>query len=149
MLVKDFDYVRGNTAVKPERKHDNIKKDKGRKDLKQVKKKKLANLEKIKKRNATIQIALVIFVLGVATIWRDTKVYDLQTKVGTLNDEIKSVNSENEALKVDLLKNASLTGIENNAESKLGMIPPVKAEKVDVDLSKDYLGGLATQNANK
>ena len=67
--------------------------------------------------------------------------YSLQSQIGGLNDEIKTVNAENEALKVDLLKNSSLKNIEANAKSKLGMITPVDAEKVDVDLSKNYLEG--------
>ena len=40
-----------------------------------------------------------------------------------------------------ILKNSSLKNIESNAKSKLGMIAPVDAEKVDVDLSKNYLEG--------
>ena len=102
---------------------------------------KLAKEQKTKKKTAALQIALVIFVLGVGTIWRDTKVYSLQSQIGGLNDEIKTVNAENEALKVDLLKNSSLKNIEANAKNKLGMITPVDAEKVDVDLSKNYLEG--------
>ncbi len=143
MIVKDFDYVRGNTAVKPQRKYDDIKKDKQRKNQRNNKKKKLATLQKKKKINSTIQVALVIFVLGVATIWRDTKVYNLQTQIGNISNEIKVVNNENEALRVDLLKHSSLKGIEEKAKSKLGMIPPAKADKVNIDLSKDCLNGLA------
>ncbi|WP_024614997.1 cell division protein FtsL [Clostridium sp. Ade.TY] len=142
MIVKDFDYVRGNTAVKPQRKYDDIKKDKQRKNQRNNKKKKLATLQKKKKIAGTIQVALVIFILGVATIWRDTKVYNLQTQVGTINSEIKTMNSENEALRVDLLKHSSLKGIESKAKNKLGMLPPAKADKVDIDLSKDCLNGL-------
>ena len=143
MIVKEFNYVKGNTAVKPERKYDDIKRDKRYKDLEKAKRRrnKLAKEHKTKKKTAALQIALVIFVLGVGTIWRDTKVYSLQSQIGGLNDEIKTVNAENEALKVDLLKNSSLKNIEANAKNKLGMITPVDAEKVDVDLSKNYLEG--------
>ena len=125
MIVKDFDYVRGNTAVKPQRKYDDIKKDKQRKNQKNNKKKKLATLQKKKKINSTIQVALVIFVY----FYSDTISF--------------YINNENEALRVDLLKHSSLKGIEEKAKSKLGMIPPAKADKVNIDLSKDCLNGLA------
>lgn len=146
MIVKEVDYIRGNTANAPQRKYDDIKKDKSLEDAKK-RKNKLLKEKKKKTRNGALQIALVIFVLGVLTIWRDTKVYNLQTQIGTLNNEIKVVNSENEALKVDLLKNSSLKNIESSAQKKLGMIAPVDAQKVNVDLSKDYLAGL--ENSNK
>lgn len=146
MIVKEVDYIRGNTANAPQRKYDDIRKDKSIEDAKK-RKNKLLKEKKKKTRNAALQIALVIFVLGVLTIWRDTKVYNLQTQIGTLNNEIKVVNSENEALKVDLLKNSSLKNIESSAKKKLGMIAPVDAQKVNVDLSKDYLAGL--ENSNK
>ncbi|MDQ0149301.1 cell division protein FtsL [Eubacterium multiforme] len=146
MIVKEVDYIRGNTANAPQRKYDDIKKDKSIEDAKK-RKNKLLKEKKKKTRNGALQIALVIFVLGVLTIWRDTKVYNLQTQIGTLNNEIKVVNSENEALKVDLLKNSSLKNIESSAQKKLGMIAPVDAQKVNVDLSKDYLAGL--ENSNK
>ncbi|MEG1004218.1 cell division protein FtsL [Clostridium sp.] len=146
MIVEEFNYVKGNTAVKPERKYDDIKRDKRYKDLEKAKKRrnKLAKAQKKKNKSAALQIALVIFVLGVGTIWRDTKVYNLQSQIGGLNDQIKTVSSENEALKVDLLKNSSLKSIESSAKNKLGMITPVDAEKVDVDLSKNYLNGAGT-----
>lgn len=151
MIVKEYDYVRGNTAVTPQRKYDDIKKDKRYKNLEDEKKRKnkLIRQEKIKKRNAALQIALVIFVLGVITVWRDTKVYNLQTQVGTINNEIKTVNSNNEALRVELLKHASLINIESNAKNKLKMISPVDAKKVDIDLSKDYLSGIGNRNEDK
>lgn len=141
MIVKEVDYIRGNTVNAPQRKYDDIRKDKSSEDAKK-RKNKLLKEKKKKTRNGALQIALVIFILGVLTIWRDTKVYNLQTQIGTLNNEIKMINSENEALKVDLLKNSSLKNIESSAKKKLGMISPVDAKKVDVDLSKDYLSGI-------
>ena len=146
MIVKEVDYIRENTANVPQRKYNDIKKDKSLEDSKK-RKNKLLKEKKKKTRNGALQIALVIFVLGVLTIWRDTKVYNLQTQIGTLNNEIKTINSENEALKVDLLKNSSLKNIESSAKKKLGMISPVDAKKVNVDLSKNYLSGI--ENSNK
>ena len=146
VIVKEVDYIRENTANVPQRKYNDIKKDKSLEDSKK-RKNKLLKEKKKKTRNGALQIALVIFVLGVLTIWRDTKVYNLQTQIGTLNNEIKTINSENEALKVDLLKNSSLKNIESSAKKKLGMISPVDAKKVNVDLSKNYLSGI--ENSNK
>lgn len=149
MLVEEYDYVQGNTAVNPQRKYNNTKKTKKNINIDKNKKKKLIRQEKIRKRNAALQIALVIFVLGVITIWRDSKVYRLQTEVGTINSDIKKVTSDNEALKVELLKHASLKNIESNAKNKLKMISTVDAKKVNIDLSKDYLSGLGNVNGNK
>ena len=88
MIVKEVDYIRGNTVNAPQRKYDDIRKDKSSEEAKK-RKNKLLKEKKKKTRNGALQIALVIFILGVLTIWRDTKVYNLQTQIGTLNNEMK------------------------------------------------------------
>ncbi len=140
-MIKGQGYVKGNTVLKPQRrvrKPDERKKSEDKSNL--IRKKALR--EKKRNRNAILQIALLVFVLGVMTIWRDTKVYGLQAELGKIKGEISHVKAENEALKVDLLKNASLTNIEKNAKGKLDMVNPADAEKVNIDLSKNYLEGL-------
>lgn len=141
MIVEGQGYVKGNTVLKPQRQIRKPNERKKSEDNSSLIRKK-ALIEKKKKRNAILQIALVAFVLGVMTIWRDTKVYGLQAELGKISGEINQVKAENEALRVDLLKNASLTNIEKNAKGKLDMINPSDAEKVNIDLSKNYLEGL-------
>ncbi|MCR6515412.1 MAG: hypothetical protein ACRDCB_10595 [Clostridium sp.] len=140
VIVKGQGYVKGNTVLKPQRQVNTPNERNKSKNNKKIVRK--ANKNNKDTRNALLQIALVVFVLGVMTIWRDTKVYKLQSELGKFNTEISHVKAENEALKVDLLKNASLKNIEKNAKGKLNMIESQKADKVSVDLSKNYLEGI-------
>lgn len=151
VIVKGNDYVKGSTAIKPQRKVSVPKRDRKYEELEKAKNRRNKRLKVLKreKRNAVLQIALVVFVLGVITVWRDTKVYSIQSKLGEVKDQIHVVNSENEALRVELLKNSSLKNIEENAKNKLKMVDLSDADKVEIDLSKNYLEGLNSTGEDK
>ena len=89
-----------------------------------------------------IQIAMVVLVLGSITIYRDGKVYSLKSDLKNVNKEIKILDAENEAIRVDLLKNSSLKNIENNAKNKIKMLENSEAKKIEIDLSTNHLGDL-------
>ena len=128
MIVKEYEYIRGNTATQPRRSSEPDRKryEELQKAKRERKRRKLE--EERRKRKGARQIAAAIAILGVITIARDTKVYSMQSDLAKLNSEIKSVDDENEALRVELLKVASLDNIKTNAEEKLGMVVATKDE---------------------
>ena len=136
MIVKEFDY-NGSSALKPHRKEQTIPSketyDKKKKKIEQQRRKKQKD-KKIKK--SVYQIVLLILVVGGITISRDVKVYKTQQQLDSLNKEINSVITENEALKVQILKASSLDKIEDTAKNKLKMILPTKENMIKLGESQ-------------
>lgn len=148
MVVKEFDYVQGNTVVKPQRKSTERDRKKYE-ELKRSKKNRNRRLleEKKNRRSAMLQIALTILIVGTVIISRDANVYSIQSKVSDIKSEIKNITAENEAMKVDLLKFSSLDNIKTNAEGKLGMITSTKDSLVEIDMSGNYFQELNDKEA--
>lgn len=139
MIVKEFEYVSGNTVKKPERKSRETDKKKYE-ELQRSKKDRNKRLraEEKKKRNGILQIAAFIFIVGIFIISRDSNVYNTQKDLDKINSEIKIVKDENEALRVELLKVAALKNIKINSETKLGMIPATKENTIQIQLPDEY-----------
>ena len=142
MVKREFDYINGSTAVKPERKNQRKERNYEEYRKAKIRRQKLKKQEKSKKFRNMIQIAMVVLVLGSITIYRDGKVYSLKSDLKNVNKEIKILDAENEAIRVDLLKNSSLKNIENNAKNKIKMLENSEAKKIEIDLSTNHLGDL-------
>lgn len=138
MIVKEFDYVKGNTVVKPNR--QSTESDKKYKELERSKrnKKKRAYEKKKQNRIACLQIAALIFTVGLVVISRDTKVYNMQKELTSINKQISTVTDENEALRIQLLKIGSLDNIKTNAENKLGMSIATKDNTMQIEVPSNY-----------
>ena len=147
IMEKEYDYIRGNMAINPDRKYEDFNDEQRKKDIeraeKEKRKKKMAL--KDKKTKNIIKVALVICVLGVITVMRDGKVYKKQKKLTDIRYEVKNEVATNKALRVDFLKISSLDNIKAAAES-LGMINPNNNEVIAVDMSKNYFPEL-TENS--
>ena len=126
-----------SSAIKPQIKEQTIPSketyDKKKKKIEQQRRKKQKD-KKIKK--SVYQIVLLILVVGGITISRDVKVYKTQQQLDSLNKEINSVITENEALKVQILKASSLDKIEETAKNKLKMILPTKENMIKLGESQ-------------
>lgn len=148
MIVKEFDYVQGNTVIKPQRKSTERDRKKYE-ELKRSKKNRNRRLLEKKKnrRSAMLQIALTILIAGTVIISRDAKVYGIQKSITETKVEIKNITAENEAIKIDLLKFSSLENIKTNAEEKLGMIVSTKDSLVEIDMSGNYFQELDDKEA--
>ena len=138
MIVKEFDYVKGNTVVKPTRKSKES--NKKQKELERAKrnKQKRQHEKQRKTRMACLQIAAVIFFGGFFIVHQDTKVYQKQRELASINNEIRVVTDNNEALRIDLLKMSSLDSIKTNAESKLGMSIATKDNTTQIEVPSNY-----------
>lgn len=141
MAVKKLeDYeINGNVVRKPLRKTTEQEREKY-KQLQRSKKNRQRRLKEERKRNrrAIMQITILIFFMGVLTIFRDSKVFAMQNDLANVNSDIKEEQLENEALKIDLLKGSSLDNIKTTAEKDLGMTIASKDNMVEIDLSENY-----------
>lgn len=140
MIVKEIEYYQnGSAVVNPNRRNreeDKKKYDELRKSKRNREKRRK---EQIKRNKRTaMQAVVLIGIVGMFTLGRDSKVYTKQAELKSIKSEIASVKAQNEALKVTLLKNEALDNIQVNAEERLGMVFAKKENLVEVDLSKDY-----------
>lgn len=156
MARREYDYIKGSTALAPERKRRVQKPDKKYKQIQRRKKlQSKNNVLRNKRKNDrkyVLTIAVVILSLGFITISSDSKVYNMQKSVTDLNTQIKQTEEANEALKVKLIKFSALNNIEQNAGTKLSMIVPKKEETVKIDFSQNYFKDLkstASENNTK
>lgn len=133
MVVKEYNYSSGSSALNPQRQGTSPNRRKSQQNKRhRANKPTKKNLFKRILNNNVAQIAAVILVLGGITIARDAKVFSTQNQLSQVNQEIKTLSSENEALQVELLKSSSLEKIENIAKNKLNMISPTKESIVDI-----------------
>lgn len=147
MVDREYDYIRGNTALNPKRKIQEVDK---RTESESKKRKQKENEKKaIESRKETIknilQVSFVILVLGVATIARNGMVYRIQSDLLNVKAQMKTATAEGKALEVTLLKHSSLEDIKETANS-LGMKSPEKSDFVVVDLTKDFFVDLKNKH---
>lgn len=149
-MEREYDYIRGNTAVNPNRKYKDFDHDQKKKDLEKAELEKRRKLNKLKQERTkeVIQIALIICVLGVGSIMREGRVYKAQQQLSGVKSEMSNVLAANEALRVDLLKVSSLENVKSTAEA-MGMVNPKNKEAINVDMSKDYFPELKENKATK
>lgn len=137
MIVRELDYVKGNIAIKPERKSTRTDNDRKR-ELRNKRRKKKELQKKNYIRKSSIQIAAIIFFVGMVTISRDAKVYTMQKELDKLDTEIETMKDENEALRVNLLKIASLDNIKTQAEERLNMSIATKENTMEIEVPSNY-----------
>lgn len=149
LKLEEYDYIKGNTALSPKRKQTEFDWEKYEQLKKAKKQRNIRINEKRKKiRSGVGQVITLVFVLGFATIMRDSQVYKIQNSIADLDNKINSVVAENEALNVEILKASSLSSIKNNAENGLGMTTPKKENVIKIDLSENNFS-LNENNLNK
>lgn len=137
MIVRELDYVKGNIAVKPERKSTRTDNDRKR-ELRNKRRKKKELQKKNYIRKSSIQIAAIIFFVGMVTISRDAKVYTMQKELDKLDTEIETIKDENEALRVNLLKIGPLDNIKTQAEERLNMSIATKENTMEIEVPSNY-----------
>ncbi|MDV4150663.1 cell division protein FtsL [Clostridium sp. AL.422] len=143
MVNKEYDYIRGNTALNPKRRYDEEKKRQVREEIERQKKEQLRKAQETKKAvvKNILQVASIALVFGVLTIARDGKVYRMQNDLSSVKSNIKTATAENEALRVNLLKLASLDEIKLVA-SETGMVVPQKEDTITINITKDFFADI-------
>ena len=142
MGVREYDYIRGNTALSPDKKIKETEKQR-KKQMIQSKKR-----ERAMKKNILIAgftVGTILFALGSTTLFLDSKIYDYQKKLLILEENLKEEKDVNAAINVKMLKFASFDKIKSTAEDELGMIYPNSESTITIDMSKEYFSHLKTK----
>ena len=139
MSAREYDYIRGNTVTKPNRKYEEIDKKIQKENLERRKREQKRRKEEEKKQlvKNILQVAAIALILGVLTIARDAKVYKMQNELSKVKNNIKVTIAEGEALRASLLKYSSISEIKTSA-TELGMKMPTKDQTISINIEKDY-----------
>lgn len=131
MDVREYDYIRGNTALAPERK---VKVKEKKRKKQQIKK----QFDWKNCRQKVVFWALIVATFGAASLSIDSYVYKMQKDLSNMEIEIENEVAKSEAMKVELLKVSSLDNINDIAINGLNMSYPDKSSSIKIDMSKNY-----------
>lgn len=145
MGVREYDYIKGNTAFLPERK---IEEKEVKEKQQQRNNKKLAQNKK-KLTKDFMGMVFIMFILGASSLSIDGYVYTLQKELSNVELKVSSQLEVNEALKVNLLKISSIEKIKTTAEEELAMVYPEKTGTISIDMSKEYFSHIKEESENK
>ncbi|WP_300381799.1 cell division protein FtsL [Clostridium sp.] len=139
MVNREYDYIRGNTAINPQRKYEDFDKRVDRENLERRKREEQKREKDLKKSfvKNVLQVASIALILGLVNIGINGKVYKLQKQLISVNKEISIAKAEGEAIRVDLLKYASIEDIKESSKAK-GMKTPTKDDTVVINITKDF-----------
>lgn len=139
MSKREYDYIRGNTVTKPNRKYEEIDKKIQKENLERRKREQQRQKQEEKKLivKNILQVASIALILGVLTIARDAKVYKIQNELSNIKSNIQVTIAEGEALRANLLKYSSISDIKASA-TELGMKMPTKDQTISISITKDY-----------
>ena len=146
MGVREYDYIRGNTALAPERKVKELDK------IRDIQRKNIERKAHERKKNLLISgltIATIMFALGATTLYLDGKIHDLQKQLLILEGNMKEEEDVNAAINVEMLRFASFDKIKSTAENELGMVYPSSESTISIDMSKEYFSHLKTEENKK
>lgn len=139
MGAREYDYIRGNTALAPERKV----KEQGKRVEKQRRESERKAYEQRKRTILnTMGMATVLFVLGSTALFVNSQVHDVQKQLLILEEGIKDAEDINAAINVEMLRFASFDKIKTTAENELGMVYPNSESTISIDMSKEYFSHL-------
>lgn len=134
----EYDYIKGNTVRSPLRKIEKENPRKHNKNHKRLERNKRLKEKRKNDRKYLLNVAVIILCCGSITILGDSKVYNMQKRIRAIDGEINSLNEENEALRITILKYSSLKNIQDSAQNQLSMQTPQKGDSINIDCSNDY-----------
>lgn len=144
---REYNYIRGNTALSPERKIKELDK------TREIQRRSIERKAQKQRKDFLIsglKVAAIIFALGTTTLYLDSKIHDLQKQLLILEEDIKEEEDVNAAINVEMLTFASFDKIKSTAENELGMIYPSSQDTISIDMSKEYFSHLKDEeNTNK
>lgn len=126
-MLNDKALIRGNTVLAPNQipESDSISR-----------RQKNVHRKKSNKKLIIIRNIVIAFIVGIILIWRYCMIYDLQRNLNEVNQNIVTLNRENENLKVELVKYNNIQYIEDIAVNKLKMVVPDRSDAIYANISK-------------
>lgn len=143
---REYNYIRGNTALSPERKVKEL--DKTR-EIQRKSKQRKAYQQRKSLLISGLTVATIMFALGTTTLYLDSKIHDLQKQLLILEGDMKEEEDVNAAINVEMLKFASFDKIKSTAENELGMVYPSSKDTISIDMSKEYFSHLKDEENKK
>lgn len=139
-------YINGNTLPKPE-----IRDPREREKYEELKKSKRESKEaiqnkRIKKKLKVMRNIFVAFIIGLTLILRYSVLYSTQQDINKSKIMVSSINSDNENLRLKLLKNSNMKTIEENAVNNVKMIYPDKNKVIYEDINKNNFKTATSSN---
>ena len=98
MGVREYDYIRGNTAVKPQRRIEERQVNKELQRKRREAKQKL-NQKRTQRIKSMATVATLVFALGASNLAINGYVYKMQNKLSDLEVNVKEQKDISEALK--------------------------------------------------
>lgn len=137
-MLTEKEYVNGNNVILPNREDETRV---NRENLR-IKKKNTANKNKLNEKRKkhhinTIKAIALVFICGIIVVWRYGVAYNVQKELTSIKSEQSALIRANDNLKLELKKVNNFKYIEENAESKFGMVKPDNNNVIIADLSKD------------
>ncbi|MDP4177031.1 MAG: hypothetical protein Q8900_01660 [Bacillota bacterium] len=145
MVMNKENLIVGNTVLSPQ--HETFEKEyekltKYKKEINAINKQK-----RIQNKIKTMIFIAILFAVGFSVIYRYSVLYSMEKNMYSLDSKIENVKTDNENLKIKLLKNSNLKKLDD-AATKLNMFYPTKSSVIYCDLAKDNFSK-AKENKNK
>lgn len=137
-MLTEKEYVNGNNVILPNREDETqVKRENLRKKKHSNVTKNKLNEKKKKQHINTIKAIAIVFICGLIVVWRYGAAYNVQKQLTSIKSEQNALVRVNDNLKLELKKVNNFKYIEENAESKFGMVKPDNNNVIIADLSKD------------
>ncbi|MGV8984386.1 hypothetical protein [Clostridium sp.] len=137
IVAKNKFELDGNTVLAPDeqvrkRRYEDLEKSK--QQTQQSKK-----VKDIKSKKSILKNILLGFVIGITIIARYCMIYNYQDTTSKAKAQIETLNKENDAYKLELIKFRNIGRIEQTATTKLHMVKPSISDVQYCNLSKNNL----------
>lgn len=147
MVQKEF-YINGNTLPKPE-----IRDPREKEKYEELKKSKRESKEsihnrRVKKKLKVMRNIIFVFIIGITLIWRYSVLYSTQQQITKAKITSNTINSDNENLRLMLLKNSNMKTVEEYAVNNIKMVYPDKNQALYENLNKNNFKMASTSNKN-
>lgn len=139
VLVGKQKIINGNTVLVPQYEPSTQEEKEEYEKLRKAKRES-QNLHRYKnnKKKAKVILSIALaFAIGITFIWRCSVLYSVQKNLDDAKTQANSLVTENESLKVNLLKNSGIEIVESTAISKLKMAYPEKNHVAKCNFGKD------------
>ncbi|MGH4140952.1 hypothetical protein [Clostridium sp.] len=137
IVAKNNFEMDGNTVLAPDeqvrkRKYQELEKSRQQTQLSK-------KIKDIKNKKSILKNILLGFVIGITIIARYCMIYNYQDATSKAKAQIETLNKENDAYKLDLIKFRNISLIEQTATNKLHMVKPNISDIQYCNLSKNNL----------
>lgn len=151
IITNKNNIVSGNNALSPQNIPSKHLDETKYRDFEKSKRQHLKiNKEKsIKKKIKVLTNIILGFTIGITLIYRYSLIYNIEKDITQVNREISKVDSQNENLKIGLLKYNNIGEIEKKSTKELNMIPQSISNVIYIDLKKNNFNSFSKQEDKK